>query len=55
MTDTFTCAICRETYEKARTDEEAADELLTEFPGFEVQDCGVVCDDCWQKHFRPAA
>lgn len=51
MADQFTCAICKETFDKALSDENAADALLTEFPGFDVMDCDVVCEDCYQKHF----
>jgi hypothetical protein len=49
MAEQFTCAVCRETFDKGWTDEEAAAELGEVFPGFEPDDCGVVCDDCYKK------
>jgi hypothetical protein len=51
MSDTFTCAICRKTFDKLLTDEEATAQLGGEFPGFKPEDCGVVCDDCLNRHF----
>lgn len=43
--DSFTCACCRETFEKGRSDEMAdaeRDEL------FGNQDCELVCEDCFK-------
>lgn len=48
--DTFICAVCKETYIKNRTDEEANKEAETIFGVANTSknsECGVVCDDCW--------
>jgi hypothetical protein len=47
MSKKFTCALCGRTYNKKWTDEEAAEELADKFPGFAIEECGVVCDDCY--------
>jgi len=44
----FTCAMCRNTYVKGQTDEEAMEETNSHWPGTSIEECGVVCDDCWQ-------
>lgn len=49
MSNTFTCAVCRETFEKGWSDEEAREELGETFPDFEPQDCELVCDDCYKR------
>lgn len=49
MPNEFTCSVCGNTYEKGRSDEEAVEELSTHFPGFEVEDCDVVCDNCFKQ------
>lgn len=46
--NTYKCDVCGETYEKGLTDAEAAKQFESEFPGFEPDDCGVVCDDCFK-------
>lgn len=51
MADTYKCAICRGIFSKAISDDEAAEALKDEFPGFDVEQCDVVCDDCYQQHF----
>lgn len=46
----FTCAMCGETFEKARPDEVALKEMtdiLGDVPPDEP--LSVVCDDCWQE------
>lgn len=45
----YRCASCVGVFEKAWSDEEAKTELATNFPGFEPDDCDLVCDDCYQK------
>jgi len=52
MSEVFKCAMCGETFEKARTEEEALEELNELFGDTPVEECEVVCDDCWQK-IRP--
>ncbi len=50
MPDTFTCEMCGETFEKAWSDEEAAEEYRKLF-GREpdVENDAPVCDDCYMK------
>jgi hypothetical protein len=50
----YKCQACGGVFEKGWSDEEAAAELGETFPDFAPIDCGLVCDDCWQKHFAPA-
>ncbi len=52
--DTYKCGCCQGVFEKGVSDDEAAAELGETFPGFTPDDCGLVCDDCWQEHFAPA-
>lgn len=49
MEDTYVCAMCGETCEKGLTDEEALEQLNDEFPGWEPEDCDLVCDDCYNQ------
>lgn len=49
MTATFTCALCGETYEKDWTDEEAEaekDQLWGDVP---LEECEIICDDCFKQ------
>ncbi len=50
--NSYTCALCKQTYTKAITDEEAMQETQQYWPETKQEECGVVCDDCWQK-IRP--
>lgn len=45
----FKCAMCQQTFDKAWTDEEAEDELKETFGSIPVDQCDVVCDDCYKK------
>jgi hypothetical protein len=48
---TYVCTVCRETFNKGRSDEEAADEYVEMFPGAPPIGSGeniIVCDDCWE-------
>ena len=45
---TYRCSVCKKVYEFGN-DEEALDELATNFPGTSVDECGIVCDDCYKK------
>lgn len=47
----YQCAICKGIFEKALTDEEAKEQLLNEFGDYNVEDCDLVCDDCYNEHF----
>ena len=43
----YLCAMCNEVYEKGRSDEEAAAELLRDFGHVPVEECDLVCDTCY--------
>lgn len=45
----YRCAQCGKVFDKGWSDEEAAAELGRTFPGFEIEDCAVVCDDCFKE------
>jgi len=47
--ETFVCSLCAETYEMTWSDEEALEELKGTFPGFNKEDCSVVCADCYER------
>ena len=51
MSEYFKCAVCKKTFKKGMTDEEAQEQLKKEFKGFEVEECDLVCDDCFKKMF----
>ncbi len=43
------CAICRIRFASAWTDEEAKEELNKKFGETSLEDCEVVCDECYKK------
>lgn len=47
----FTCYICQEEFESGWTEEESLAELKKRWPGFEPEDCDVLCDEC-DRHFQ---
>jgi len=47
--DVFTCAGCGGEFIAGRTNEEAEEERKQLFAGFEEEDCGIVCDDCFKE------
>jgi hypothetical protein len=53
MSSTYTCAICKGTFDKGLTDAEAAEQYLKEFPltsrFIPVEQCDLVCRDCFEK------
>ena len=49
MPDTFTCSICRGTFEKAWSDDEAKAEAAVNYPTTPFEDCGIVCDNCYHE------
>lgn len=52
----FTCAMCKMTFNKGRSDEDAVNEVEVLFGTRDVGDMDVVCDDCWKKMgFREGA
>lgn len=48
----FTCARCGETFEKAWTDKEAAEEREQNWPEWKEEDCDVICDDCHKAFMK---
>jgi hypothetical protein len=47
--DTYTCAMCGETYKKGWSDEEAKEEYEEAFPCADSEEpIRVVCDDCYK-------
>jgi hypothetical protein len=53
MTDTFTCARCKRTFDKERSDEEALAETHKVFGSLADQGpMSVLCDDCYQAFMR---
>lgn len=48
MDNNFTCAACGETFEKAISDEKALAEKDALFPDVPIDECTMVCDDCWK-------
>jgi hypothetical protein len=51
VTDLYTCARCRGTFHKGRSDAEAEAEYARVFPGCPLPGSGatdVVCDDCFR-------
>ena len=47
MPNTFTCSICKRTFEKGLSDDEAKAELDETF-GVPEEDCELVCDGCYK-------
>ena len=45
----FKCEECDGIFDKGWTDEEAIKELEERFPGFKTDECGLVCDDCFNQ------
>lgn len=50
MPETYTCAVCRGTFEKGWSEEEAQAELKQDF-NVPVEQCDIVCDDCYKEMF----
>jgi hypothetical protein len=54
---TFICEVCGRKCSVVGPEAEAEAELAKNFPGFEKEDCGLVCDDCyhdWVELLRSA-
>jgi len=43
----YTCEKCQGTFIKGWSDEEAKAELDRNFPGMEIENCAMICDDCY--------
>jgi len=48
MSDTYVCEKCKKEYPKGSSDEEMLEEKRHLFPKVNVDDCAVICDDCWK-------
>ena len=46
---TYTCSHCRGTFEPAWSDEEAKAEAAETFPDVPLEECAIVCDECYKK------
>ena len=44
----YQCAMCQGVFEYGWSDDQSTTELSNNFPGFEKDDCAVICDDCYQ-------
>ena len=44
----FKCGMCGGVFNKGWTEEEALEELKEYFGDVLVEDCDMVCDDCWE-------
>lgn len=49
MSNEFTCSMCKATFEKAWTDEEAHNEMLENFGELKESQKTVICDDCYNE------
>lgn len=45
----YQCAMCRGVFEYAWTEEEAVAEKERDFRAVPLEDCAVICDDCYQR------
>lgn len=48
MAETYECAMCHGVFEEDRPLDEREAGLQERFPGYTPEDCGIVCEDCWQ-------
>jgi hypothetical protein len=46
--DEFRCAVCKGTFPKAWSDEEAMSEAEAAFTPEEMAEVDLVCEDCWE-------
>jgi hypothetical protein len=45
----FQCELCRGIYEKGWSEDDAKAEFGKDFPGFQLSDAGLICEDCYNK------
>jgi hypothetical protein len=45
----YICDMCKNKYEKLLTEEEAIAEKDKYFPDISLDECGIVCDDCYKS------
>lgn len=50
VSSTWQCDDCGGVFEKEWSDKEAEKELRANFGNIPVEQCGLVCDDCYQKY-----
>jgi hypothetical protein len=50
MSNEYQCCVCGGTFLKTVSDEEVIAELTRDFPGYSVEECGLVCDDCYKRN-----
>jgi DNA-directed RNA polymerase subunit RPC12/RpoP len=48
-TNEYKCTACGGVFEKGWSDDEAVAELNETFGSVPMEDCGIVCDDCYRK------
>lgn len=49
MTEEYACGMCHDVFEKTTPEYEAKAKLKKYFGDVSVEDCDIVCEDCWQK------
>ncbi len=49
MSDQYTCTICKGIFDKGWSDEEAAAEKEEIFGSVPLEECDLVCDDCFNQ------
>lgn len=47
--DEYECSCCRGVFKKGWTDEEQQKEKDELFPDVALENCSIVCDDCFEK------
>jgi len=52
MDNTYKCTACGGVFDKGWTDEEAMQEKENNFGDIPMQDCDVVCDDCFKALYE---
>jgi hypothetical protein len=50
--NTYTCAICHQNFTKGQDDETAIAETKEYFTSVNLDDCAIVCEDCFER-IRP--
>jgi ribosomal protein L34E len=45
----YRCAVCEDIFEKGRPDEIAHAEAKARAPNVPIEECSVVCDDCFKE------
>ena len=49
MSNTYVCSACKCKFEKDWSDDEALKEKDKNFKNIAIEDCDIVCDDCYKK------